>query len=300
MKWGILLSVVSICVTASALGTPPTGSYKKIVDEMMRLESAHPDFAKVFSIGTNDEGTELLAMRVSVTPTQIVPEKIGHLMVGTHHGNETKAPVLVMSFMTDLLARYENGEFLRGQLADIEWTLIPVLNVSGYNVARREERGIDPNRDYPGPCLQGEGGELKSIRTIMDFMKIRTFSGAITVHGYIGTMTYPWGVNTDKVETHDHNQFAQVTAKAAQENGYRHGTSTDLIYPAEGTFEDYVYWKHGMWSLLIELESGSKQDIENTTRAAKVYFDALEASPSMNYAFEGQCLASRGLDLRNE
>jgi hypothetical protein len=39
------------------------------------------------------------------------------------------------------------------------------------------------------------------------------------------------------------------------ESQYQTGNNTAIIYPADGTFEDYAFWKHGIWSLLFELGS---------------------------------------------
>ena len=44
------------------------------------------------------------------------------------------------------------------------------------------------------------------------------------------------------------------------------GASTDVVYPCDGAFEDYAYWKHGMWSLLLELDSGSASDLQAASR----------------------------------
>lgn len=290
------LSAFGFTATVS-MAAAPTGKYLKIVERMQAIEAAHPKFVKIFSIGENDDGVMLFGVRVSATPAKVDAGRVGHLVVGTHHGNETAAPEFVMKFVESLVQKYEAGELYRTALLDTEWSVIPVLNVSGYNASNRQEKGYDPNRDYPGPCISGMGGKLKSIRLVMEFMKTRIFSGSLTVHGYLGALTYPWGVDVSNTHTMDHNLFDSATAKAAKENGYRYGTSTDIVYPCDGAFEDYAYWKHGMWSLLLELDSGSAGDIERTVTAMHTYFDNLEASPSVKNKFNTECQRSGRLDL---
>lgn len=278
----------------------PTGRYKKIVDQLNALNKQYPAITSIFSIGDNDDGVEIYAMRVSTTPQTPDPKKIGQIIVSTHHGNELAAPLFTMYHLTEILKRYNSTDLYRGNLAETEWTIIPVLNISGYNAANRYEKGYDPNRDYAGPCHSDPGGKVKSIRRLTDFIATRPFAGSLTVHGYVGALTYPWGISLTKVETNDHNAFAQVTKNAAALNGYRHGTSTDIVYPVNGAYEDYAYWKHGMWSLLLELRDGSENDIRTTSEAITYYFDNINSSPSVKNQLTGSCTRSIKPDLHNE
>lgn len=293
---GILVLVASYTLFAA----PPTGKYETAVEQMRVLQSQFPSYSSLFSIGENDEGTEIIAMRVSLTPNMMDPDKIGQLIVATHHGNEGHSTTYALRFLERLLEKYSGPELFEGRLTETEWTIIPVLNISGYNANRRQEYGIDPNRDYPGPCISNPGGRLKSSRTVMKFLTTRIFTGTITVHGYIGTLTYPWGISLNNTHTLDHNQYVKITSKAAEYNGYRYGTSTDIVYPANGTYEDYVYWKYGIWSLLVELRTGSSSDIEDTVDATEVFFDELDSSPSTSNQMTGQCVRPWKPDLHIE
>lgn len=281
-------------------GADPTGRYKTIVDKMKQFQAAHSDIAQLFSIGANDDGVDIYGLRISTTPQVVDPKKIGHVMVGTHHGNEGPAATFSVRFMELLLARYQSNELWQTTLADIEWSIIPVLNVSGYNANTRHEHGLDPNRDYPGPCISAPGGKLKSIQQIMNFLKIRIFSGNVTVHGYDGSFTYPWGMNVTDPTTLDNNLFQQIFSKAATHNGYQVGNSGQVVYPAEGCYEDYIYWKHGHWSLLLELRDGSTSDIEKTAKAIAAYYDLLDSSPSTKNQFNTTCAKQPLRDLRFE
>jgi carboxypeptidase T len=283
-------------VSSLAWAAPPTGRYKTIVDRMQALQAKYPSISHIYSVGLNDDGVEVLAMRISRSPKVVDGFKVGHLMVSTHHGNESGAPQFTMQFIENLLSRYGT----EASLDELEFTIVPVLNVSGYNANQRHEKGLDPNRDYPNPCTQHPGGKLKSIQLAIDLAKSRIFSGSVTVHGYDGSLTYPWGLYTDKTHTQDQNEYDQIFSKAAQLNGYRVGTAADVVYPANGCFEDYVYWKHGMWSLLLELASGNDSDIKKTVPAIASFYDQLNSSPSNKNQFLGQCTQHRGPDLRVE
>ncbi len=293
---GSLVLGLALLVSAAYGGTPPTGKYKVILDKMTALQAQYPQYSSLFSIGQNDEGTDIIAMRISITPQIVDAKKVGHMVVATHHGNEGACPPFTAYFAEQMLKRFASTELFRGILTETEWTIIPVLNVTGYNSNNRYEYGRDPNRDYPGPCNSQPGGNLKSIKAFIEFAKTRVYTGSLTVHGYVGALTYPWGVDADNLHTQDHNAFDQMTKKAAEINGYRFGTSTDVVYPADNTYEDYAYWKHGMWSLLLEMASGSQSDIEKTSLATMAFFDQLDSSPSLKNQFTGHC--HRGTNKR--
>lgn len=296
-----LLSLVLLFgIGASAVAAPPTGNYKTVVDRLTALQAQYSKISSIFSIGTNDEGTEIYAIRVSANPTVMDPSKIGHVVVSTHHGNEAGAPQFTLAFIADLLQRFSSDELWRGNLADQEFSIIPVLNITGYNKNQRHEYNQDPNRAYEGPCSSPSGKGLKSIQRLVDFLTTRTFAASVTVHGYDGSLTYPWGVFTTNTHTKDHNYYGSLFEKAAEFNGYRTGTAADVVYPANGCYEDYVYWKYGMWSLLLELRDGSTQDIRDTVKAISSFYSEVNASPSVQNQMTGSCNRGDLPDLRIE
>lgn len=292
--FGVLVS--SICVASVA----PTGRYKEIYNQMLALETQYPQLAKVFSIGTNDDDVEMYAIRISTAPTSMDKSKIGQFLVATHHGNEGGSTQLAVEFAKDLLKRYQTEELWRGDLGQTEWTVLPVLNISGYNQNARLEHGIDPNRDYPGPCSPKGWGKLKSIRTLIAYLESRPFAGSVTAHGYVGNFTYPWGFYTDNNKTLDENRYHEMFRKIADVNGYSFGNSGDSIYPANGCYEDFVYWKHGSWSLLVELLNGSSKDVASTVPAIAEFYNLIDSSPSAKNQFSANCTRHRGPDLRHE
>lgn len=297
-----LVAPVPAGTTPSATPTP----YAKVVEQMRSLEQQYPAYAKVFSIGTNDDGDDIFALRVSTKPEIVDHQKIGHIVVATHHGNEAGAPAFALYFLDDLIRRYAatpDAEALKTR----EYTVIPVLNISGFNADERLEHDVDPNRDYPSPCLSQDGGALKSVKVLMDLFQTRTFVGSVTVHGYDGSLSYPWGMVADNYVSKDQDRYDALFAHAAERNNYRSGNGAELIYPANGCYEDWVYWRYGAWSMLVELRDGGPADILATTQAIASYFDELDASPltsnpSTANQFIGQCLDERrnGLPARLE
>lgn len=274
--------------TTFAAGT----RYDKVLEEMTIIKNAYPDKVSLFSIGKNNSNMDIQALRISSHPEFSDSSKIGLLAVGVHHGNEIGGAAIILEYARKYLREWK-GE-------DYELVLVPVLNIPGFNAKVRTENGIDPNRDYPGPCQKAKTFRLKSTKGLADLLKSRIFSATATIHGYIGTVTYPWGVSTQDPRTKDDFYFKEITSKIATEMGYRYGTSTDVIYPCEGAFEDWSYWERGNWSLLFEIRNDSISDRDLNVAALNRFFTDVKTSPSVDYSFEGSCDARKMLLDRHD
>ncbi len=273
--------------------------YETIQTDLKSLQARYPAYASVFSLGNNEDGVPIQAIRISTTPGSSDPRKIAHLVVATHHGNERAAPVLAMHLAKTLLLRYESMMLPPGRLTDTEWVIIPVLNVPGYNRGIREERNTDSNRDYPGPCSSA-APTLKSIQALIAHFQTRVYTSTVTIHGYWGALVYPWGFSTSRPDTLDDGLYESITRKATTLNNYVPGNSGKVIYPALGTFEDWSYWKYGTWSWLVELADGGVNDIIQTTDSLLWLLENINASPSTSNQHMGRCYTSYALDLHNE
>ncbi len=270
--------------------------YGRVSEELSELHKKSPHTTALFSLGMNDDETPLWAIRVSRTPKNVDPKKSAHLVVAALHGNELRTADFAMHFLRDLVTRFSRPAVARTWLKDTEWYVIPVMNVPGYNSGERLEHGIDPNRDFPGLCLPHLQSQLKSTRLLVDFLGRRSYTGSVAVHGYAHALTFPWGMPFPSTRTPDHYKFEKATRIAASVNDYPYGTTTDLVYPAENTFEDFAYWKHGIWSLLLELKDGSPLDIAKSSDALFSYFASLEDKPSHQNTFACNTLRSPPLD----
>lgn len=290
------LLVASLMVSSSLFAAT---RYDKLLAEMNALQVANPDKIAIVSIGKNGNGTDIQALRISSTPSVVDANKIGMLTVGVHHGNEGGAVPIIMDFAKKILVEFAADP---NKAENYEFLLVPVINIPGYNANSRSENGVDPNRDYPGPCKGNlPNFRLKSTKAVADLFKTRTFAASVTIHGYMGTVTYPWGVGTRDPRSKDHSYFQEIGSKLAQVTGYRYGTSTDIVYPCEGAFEDWAYWANGSWALLFEIANDSVSDKNKNVAALDKFFFDVKSSPSNNFSFENGCDGrSRSLDRGDE
>lgn len=298
MKLPILLLLLAVAFHG-AVARAETTAYDRILVEISELETKNRDLVSTFDIGLNDIGIPIRALRISTNPGHTDRTKIGHLIVATHHGDERHAPVLAMHIARSLVVQYRSPRMLQGRLPDTEWTIVPVLNISGYNTNTRNEFRRDSNREYPGPCNSG-ASTLGSIRSLMQLLQSRPYTATATIHGYLGAMTYPWGFATTETHTLDDAKYAALMREATQFNRYPYGRSGDVVYPVFGSYEDWVYWKHGVWSVLVELRNGDPRDIVDTTDSLLTFFEQVDSSPSVQNVHQGQCRAHYAVDLHLE
>jgi len=263
---------------------PNPSNYDKVVTTLQQIAQQNPANAKLISIGVNDQGTPIQALQIGNGP-------VNALIVATHHGNEYGSTAVALGVADALAKNPVAGETV---------FVVPVLNVTGYNRNSRYENGIsgsfDANRDYTGPCKKGSTYNLKSTKALADFIDTRNIQISATLHTYWPAVVYPWGISTRDLSTPYDSQYQALVAAATQESRYQTGNNTDVLYAADGTFEDYAYWKHGIWSLLFELGFSHSPDQTAIKNMVDVNVPGirrfLETSPKervANHGFTGRC-----------
>jgi hypothetical protein len=149
---------------------------------------------------------------------------------------------------------------------------------------------------------------LKSTKALADFLERENIVASATLHTYYPAVVYPWGLSTPDLDTPHTNTYKRLAELAALDSNYQTGNSSEVIYPADGTFEDYAFWKHGVWSLLFELGFShfpSEADIETMKRVntpgLRRFFEQAPRMRAENHEFTGRCdLRLRALDRHDE
>ncbi|RYZ88081.1 MAG: carboxypeptidase, partial [Proteobacteria bacterium] len=178
--------------------------------------------------------------------------------------------------------------------------IIPVLNISGYDHREREEDtafgSVDPNRDYPGPCVSGAAHRSKATKLLADFTASANINASATLHTYYPAVLYPVGFSTNETATPYESTFIQLAKVAAADSLYEIGNSKEILYAADGAFEDYAYWKHGIWSLLFEMGSTHSPSpselqrlIAQNVPGLRRFFEMAPQTRAADHAFLGKC-----------
>jgi hypothetical protein len=294
MKGWILLGVLALALPAKA---ETRRNYAGMKTALQKIASEHPTAATVFTLAESDSKDSIVGLKLGHGPVK-------NLVVATHHGNEYGSSEVALAFAESLALAPIEGQTVY---------VIPVLNIGGYNARTRNERdakGIsrDANRDYPGPCGTEGPFTLKSTRALADFIAKEEIVSSATLHTYYPAVMFPWGISTRDLATPYPDIFRDLVNWATEESRYQVGNSTEVLYPADGAFEDYAFWKHGVWSILFELgysHSPSENQIQDMIRTnVPGLRRMLERAPkarATNHAFTGQCdMRLRSLDRHDE
>lgn len=289
MGLGKALILFGACVVGSPVHAAP---YDDATARLARLQFAHPASVTMMDIGANDQGTVIRGVRIE-DPETFGVAKPHHLVVATHHGNEELSADVAQSFAERLVAALEDPNApLHEQLKGNVYYVVPVLNVTGYNASRREEtsstgRTLDANRDYSDPCTSDQPFQLASTRHLAEFVAQESIVAAVTIHGYIGTFTYPWGIFTSNTHTPDQAAFDGMARQVVAVNRYTTGTHADAIYPTAGAFEDWAYFEHGVWVMLLEI--ANRPNVARDADSLLKYFAIAPTTRSEHHDHLGVC-----------
>lgn len=276
---------LSLLFSSSVFATVQTDrDYAGVLKELQQIANQYPQSTEIVNLGNSDSGQDILAIKIG-------HGSVANLVVAAHHGNEYGSTEVALSFANDVA---------KNPLSNQTIFVIPVLNIGGYEKRARDEFAgsmwHDPNRNYPGPCGTEGPFTLKSSQALADFIDRENIVNSATIHTYYPAVVYPWGLTSHDLGTPYMDTFNALASAATYLSRYETGNSTDVIYPANGTFEDYAYWKHGVWSLLFEVGNShwpDKKSLEETVRVnvpgLRRMFETAPLARAENHDFKGDC-----------
>lgn len=262
-------------------------SFLETRDFLTSLESRFPNQARVFSIGQSIEGRELLVIKISDNVNVDEDNSEANVfIVGCHHAREWISVEVPLLFASYLLEYYENNSYVHNLVDHAQIYIMPIENPDGlefsihtYRLWRKNRAyngnfswGVDTNRNYgfmwgyddigsnPDPTSLVYRGPYAfsepETTAIQEFLLEHPPAGAISYHNYSQVILVPWGY-TD-IYTPDHAQHRMIANTmsdlmfAVNGNRYAFGAA-ELMYPTNGTFEDWVYGTFTVPAFCIEL-----------------------------------------------
>jgi len=273
--------------------------YDRVVTALNQLVHDFPQQVTPFVLGTNDQGQAIQGVRIeAATPPVASSARSGSLLVGTHHGNERLSADLSLTTARKIATALANPTAEASKnLVDQIFYVVPVLNIGGFNRNNRYEntasgKTIDPNRDYPDACVKEKANfQLKDTKLLADFVTSHNIVSTVTVHGYNGSYTYPWGIDTDDTRSPDDAAYQTIANQVVAIDGYVTGTHTDVLYATAGAYEDWVYDTQGLWVMLLEL--ANSPDLGKDSDATIKFFELAPRARSTNHVNLGHCLETK-------
>lgn len=283
MKTTLLTFLLVISAVASA-DVATSRKYNDVLKFIQQLAEQNPKTAELFTLGYSNSG-------VAIQGIKLGNGSVRNLVVAAHHGNEYGSTELALHFAESVAKQPIAGQSIY---------VIPVLNIDGYNNRMRWERvngrNIDPNRDYPGPCGTEGPFHSRSTKALADFVGSQGIVASATLHTYWPAAVYPWGLSSHDLDTPYTPIFMNMVQQATQYSNYQQGNASEVIYPADGTYEDYVFWKHGVWSILFEVGhshnpgvGGLNDIVEGNVPGLRKMFENAPKQPAEKHDFAGKC-----------
>lgn len=239
-------------------------SYDTYVDMMYQYEENFPGLCDVFSIGTTNEGRELLVARITdnIGQQENEPE---FFFTSSMHGDETTGYVLMLRLIDYLLNNYGENTRITSIVDGIDIYINPLANPDGsyhvgnsniYGAQRFNAMGVDLNRNFPdpedGPHPDGNAWQTETIH-FMNFAEERNFVMGANFHGGAEVLNYPWDTWATLHADNDWwiyvcREFADtvhVNAVPGYLTGFNNGiTNGYQWYTISGGRQDYMNYFH--------------------------------------------------------
>ncbi len=253
-----------------------------IVWYMNELVTRYPALASMENVGTTLEGRTIRGLRI--TNDAVAGDKPAVVYFGCEHAREWITSTVPTYVAAHLLDNYGTDSAVTDLVDNVEFFLIPVFNVDGYEhtstyrMWRKNRRnngdgtfGVDLNRNW----AQGWGGEGSSSGTNSEIYRgtapfsepetqvLRDFfishpnvRAQLDIHSYTQLILWPYGYTPTL--SADHAIYEQIGFAmqslifAVHGRNYTAGPIYTGIYPASGVSVDWTYEQQGILSLSFE------------------------------------------------
>ncbi len=242
----------------------------------------------------NKANNDIWALTVKGTKAKSAGIKTAVFISGMH--SRELLPVEVnLKFMNHLLSNYGKDSNITNFLDTREVIFVPVLNIDGRRAVENGESmwrknrhidndydGIDLNRNFDGHWnfegakmtnqllnlrekLQEKYSEIYSgpkafsepeTSSLNNFLKDKDVTVMMDLHSYGNMILYPPGFTNEPVSLTP--VFKQVAKFLSSKNGYKAGTSVEILYPSCGTSKDWGFDRHN--AIAFTMEMGNDAD----------------------------------------
>lgn len=252
-------------------------TYTAYVQMMNDFATNYPTLCQLVTIGTTNQGRQLLAIKISdnVTVEENEPEVF---YTSSMHGDETTGYVLMLRLIDSLMVGYAAGNTrIQNMVNNMEMYINPLANPDGTyrsgnttvsGAWRGNANGIDINRNFPDPKGGAHpDGEAYQVETtaMMNFANARSFVISANFHGGTEVVNYPWDTwsrrHPDDAwwQTISH-QYADTCQVAAAPTSYISGYNDGITngydwYEVEGGRQDYMNYWHGCREATMEISN---------------------------------------------
>jgi hypothetical protein len=250
-------------------------TYDAYVDMMYQFAADYPSLCQVTSIGTTNQGRELLVARISdnVGMEENEPQ---FLYTSSIHGDETTGYILMLRLIDYLLSNYNVDSRITDMVNGIDIFINPLANPDGtYHGGNSTVQGayrfnanwIDLNRNYPdpedGPHPDGEDWQIET-QHFMAFAEAKHFVASTNFHGGEVVCNYPFDtwprLAADdawwKYVCHEYADTVHANCPWGYMTGFDNGITNGYAwYTVAGGRQDYMNYFHQCREFTLEIST---------------------------------------------
>lgn len=148
-------------------------SYATLTKDLQDLAAAHPDIARLDSLGASGQGLQLWALTITNLSDPRSDAWPTVLVDGGLHGDEPLGVALALALAHDLVEGYGRDAPTRAIVDGHRIVVAPLLNPDGHTLRQRgNAAGVDLDRNFPfqwqpGPAAGPEPGSEPETRAVM-------------------------------------------------------------------------------------------------------------------------------------
>ncbi len=249
-------------------------TWPEVNTHIQQLADNAPELASVFEVGTTHEGRTIFGIRITSPGDATNRNRI--LFNGCQHAREWIAVMVPVYIAEHLIEGWSNNSEIQSFLDSTEVIIVPIVNPDGYEWTytsggdrfwRKNRRnnngsceGVDLNRNwdidwnggdstststcsdvYVGPSVFSEP-ETQAMRSLIE--SLPNFVTHIDFHSYSQLILKAWGYTSTPHPDDDIIQSLGIAMRDAYQSvhgeQYIVGTPGDVLYYADGTFQDWT------------------------------------------------------------
>uniref|UniRef100_A0A8C5M8M7 Carboxypeptidase B n=1 Tax=Leptobrachium leishanense TaxID=445787 RepID=A0A8C5M8M7_9ANUR len=248
------------------------------------IAAQNPSLVTRSQLGTSYEGRPIYLLKVGRSGSN---KKAVFIDCG-FHAREWVSPAFCQWFVKESVENYGSDAVLTNLLNNLDFYVLPVLNVDGYvftwssNRMWRKTRsvnsgstcfGTDPNRNFnAGWCTVGASSRAcddtycgstpeseRETKALANFIRsnLSSIKGYLTVHSYSQMLLFPYSYSYALAR--DHTELNTVAKNAVDQlftlhrTRYTYGPGGTTIYLAAGGSDDWAYDVGVKYSFTFEL-----------------------------------------------
>ncbi len=259
-------------------------NYDQVNAKLYKMQNDRPDLATVLNLGTSQQGRQIYGIRI----TGPGGNKPGVQFNGGHHAREWISVMVPMWIADKLVYNYDTDPTIHSLVDQLEFFIIPIVNVDGYVYSWTNDRmwrknrrppppgyscyGVDDNRNYdanfggPGssgyPCDETYRGPYAFSEPETAAMRNFTIARPNIVvthsyHSYSQLVMSPYGYTSALPADHDWfialDQAMHDAIYAVHQMQYDYGPIYSTIYQVSGGDVDWYYDARNIFAFVTEL-----------------------------------------------